>query len=86
MCFDTSRIETLQNCRYVLKFSFICTKRILKISFIRINCTFSTFWQQQIQKFCPDTPIILVGCKNDLRWVRLIYLANCFLLTANGVQ
>ena len=50
LCYDITRLETLQHCR--------------------------TFWHQQILKFCPDTPIILVGCKNDLRWVRIV--CNCF--------
>ncbi|CAN7990351.1 unnamed protein product, partial [Ixodes hexagonus] len=26
-----------------------------------------TVWYPEIRRFCPDTPIILVGCKNDLR-------------------
>lgn len=26
-------------------------------------------WYQEIRKFCPDTPVILVGCKNDLRYM-----------------
>jgi len=31
------------------------------------NCR--NLWQQQIKQFCPDTPIMLVGCKNDLRYM-----------------
>jgi len=31
------------------------------------NCR--TMWYQQIRKFCPQTPIILVGCKNDTRFI-----------------
>lgn len=26
-------------------------------------------WYPEIRKFCPDTPVILVGCKNDLRYM-----------------
>ena len=26
-------------------------------------------WHQQIRRFCPNTPIILVGCKNDTRFI-----------------
>ncbi|KAI2797416.1 Rho- BTB domain-containing protein 1 [Blomia tropicalis] len=29
------------------------------------NC--KTVWYPEIRKFCPNTPIVLVGCKNDLR-------------------
>jgi len=28
-----------------------------------------TMWYHQIRKFCPQTPIILVGCKNDTRFI-----------------
>ena len=28
-----------------------------------------TMWHQQIRRFCPNTPIILVGCKNDTRFI-----------------
>eukprot|EP00095_Tigriopus_kingsejongensis_P009866 maker-scaffold757_size101632-snap-gene-0.20 protein:Tk09866 transcript:maker-scaffold757_size101632-snap-gene-0.20-mRNA-1 annotation:"hypothetical protein DAPPUDRAFT_225906" len=31
------------------------------------NCR--DMWHQQIKKFCPNTPIILVGCKNDVRFM-----------------
>ena len=26
-------------------------------------------WHHQIRRFCPQTPIILVGCKNDTRFI-----------------
>ena len=26
-------------------------------------------WYHQIRRFCPNTPIILVGCKNDTRFI-----------------
>ena len=26
-------------------------------------------FQFQIKKFCPNTPILLVGCKNDVRFI-----------------
>ena len=26
-------------------------------------------WYHQIRRFCPQTPIILVGCKNDTRFI-----------------
>ena len=26
-------------------------------------------WFPEIRRFCPDTPVILVGCKNDLRFL-----------------
>ena len=26
-------------------------------------------WIHQIRRFCPQTPIILVGCKNDTRFI-----------------
>ncbi|XP_046908327.2 rho-related BTB domain containing isoform X1 [Dermatophagoides farinae] len=31
------------------------------------NC--KTVWYPEIRKFCPNTPIVLVGCKNDLRYM-----------------
>uniref|UniRef100_A0A0K2VAD6 BTB domain-containing protein n=1 Tax=Lepeophtheirus salmonis TaxID=72036 RepID=A0A0K2VAD6_LEPSM len=31
------------------------------------NCR--EMWYQQIRKFCPNTPVILVGCKNDVRFI-----------------
>ncbi|XP_026475203.1 rho-related BTB domain-containing protein 2 isoform X2 [Ctenocephalides felis] len=31
------------------------------------NCR--SMWYQEIRKFCPQTPILLVGCKNDLRYM-----------------
>lgn len=31
------------------------------------NCR--DMWIQQIRRFCPNTPIILVGCKNDVRFL-----------------
>ena len=29
------------------------------------NC--KAMWYPEIRRFCPQTPVILVGCKNDLR-------------------
>ncbi|KAL1137900.1 hypothetical protein AAG570_009595 [Ranatra chinensis] len=31
------------------------------------NC--KAMWYPEIRKFCPQTPVILVGCKNDLRFM-----------------
>ena len=31
------------------------------------NCR--EMWYHQIKRFCPHTPIILVGCKNDVRFM-----------------
>lgn len=31
------------------------------------NCR--AMWYPEIRRFCPDTPVILVGCKNDLRYM-----------------
>eukprot|EP00091_Calanus_sinicus_P002472 TRINITY_DN12507_c0_g1_i1.p2 TRINITY_DN12507_c0_g1~~TRINITY_DN12507_c0_g1_i1.p2 ORF type:complete len:159 (-),score=26.79 TRINITY_DN12507_c0_g1_i1:907-1383(-) len=31
------------------------------------NCR--SMWYHQIRRFCPNTPIILVGCKNDTRFI-----------------
>lgn len=31
------------------------------------NC--KLVWLPEIRKFCPNTPIVLVGCKNDLRYM-----------------
>ncbi|XP_076354179.1 rho-related BTB domain-containing protein 1-like isoform X2 [Tachypleus tridentatus] len=31
------------------------------------NC--KVMWYPEIRKFCPHTPIVLVGCKNDLRYM-----------------
>jgi Rho-related BTB domain-containing protein 1/2 len=28
-----------------------------------------SLWLEEIRRFCPDTPVILVGCKNDLRYM-----------------
>ena len=30
---------------------------------------FRSMWYHQIRRFCPNTPIILVGCKNDTRFI-----------------
>ncbi|XP_023325369.1 rho-related BTB domain-containing protein 2, partial [Eurytemora carolleeae] len=41
------------------------------------NCR--TMWYPQIRRFCPNTPILLVGCKNDTRFIYKDdqYLAYC---------
>ena len=41
------------------------------------NCR--VMWYPEIRKFCPNTPILLVGCKNDLRYICKDeeYLAYC---------
>lgn len=31
------------------------------------NCR--AMWYPEIRRFCPETPVILVGCKNDLRYM-----------------
>ena len=31
------------------------------------NCR--QMWLPQIRRFCPNTPVILVGCKNDVRFI-----------------
>lgn len=31
------------------------------------NC--KVMWYPEIRRFCPQTPVILVGCKNDLRYM-----------------
>ncbi len=31
------------------------------------NCR--EMWYPQVRKFCPNTPVILVGCKNDVRFM-----------------
>lgn len=31
------------------------------------NC--KAMWYPEIRRFCPDVPVILVGCKNDLRYM-----------------
>jgi len=31
------------------------------------NCR--QIWYPEIRRFCPDTPVVLVGCKNDLRYM-----------------
>ncbi|KAF0312619.1 Rho-related BTB domain-containing protein 2 [Amphibalanus amphitrite] len=31
------------------------------------NCR--QIWYPEIRRFCPDTPVLLVGCKNDLRYM-----------------
>lgn len=31
------------------------------------NC--KMMWYPEIRRFCPDVPVILVGCKNDLRYM-----------------
>lgn len=31
------------------------------------NCR--AMWYPEIRRFCPQTPVILVGCKNDLRYM-----------------
>ena len=41
------------------------------------NCR--EMWYAQIKRFCPNTPVILVGCKNDLRFIHKdeTYLQMC---------
>ena len=39
------------------------------LSVISIYILFRTMWHHQIRRFCPQTPIILVGCKNDTRFI-----------------
>lgn len=31
------------------------------------NC--KMMWYPEIRRFCPDVPVVLVGCKNDLRYM-----------------
>lgn len=31
------------------------------------NC--KVMWYPEIRRFCPQTPVLLVGCKNDLRYM-----------------
>jgi GTPase SAR1 family protein len=31
------------------------------------NC--KAMWLPEIRRFCPNTPVLLVGCKNDLRFM-----------------
>lgn len=31
------------------------------------SCCFSPQWKGEIQEFCPNTKMLLVGCKSDLR-------------------
>lgn len=31
------------------------------------NC--KAMWYPEIRRFCPQTPVLLVGCKNDLRYM-----------------
>ena len=31
------------------------------------NCR--QIWYPEIRRFCPETPVLLIGCKNDLRYV-----------------
>ena len=46
---------------------------IHKLSRLDFTCPivsfYRTMWYHQIRKFCPQTPIILVGCKNDTRFI-----------------
>ena len=62
MCFDTGRITSLENCRYVTIIQLNLGNRVTDI-FCR------SMWYHQIRRFCPNTPIILVGCKNDTRFI-----------------
>jgi len=41
------------------------------------NC--KQMWLPQVRKFCPNTPILLVGCKNDVRYILHddLYLTYC---------
>ncbi|KAI8423255.1 hypothetical protein MSG28_014284 [Choristoneura fumiferana] len=41
------------------------------------NC--GAMWYPEIRRFCPNTPILLVGCKNDLRYMYRdeTYLSYC---------
>ncbi|KAG8038571.1 hypothetical protein G9C98_006267 [Cotesia typhae] len=35
------------------------------------NC--KRMWYPEIRRFCPQTPVLLVGCKNDLRYIVFTY-------------
>ena len=59
MCFDTGRITSLENCRLV---THLTQENMVII-------VFRSMWYHQIRRFCPNTPIILVGCKNDTRFI-----------------
>ncbi|KAK4817193.1 hypothetical protein QYF61_003586 [Mycteria americana] len=52
ICFDISRPETLDS--------------VLKKASVRETFEYRT-WKGEIQEFCPNTKMLLVGCKSDLR-------------------
>ncbi|NWZ09345.1 RND3 protein, partial [Agelaius phoeniceus] len=54
ICFDISRPETLDS---VLK----------KATFQQLTKLAILQWKGEIQEFCPNTKMLLVGCKSDLR-------------------
>ncbi|NXE69507.1 RND3 protein, partial [Calcarius ornatus] len=60
ICFDISRPETLDS---VLKKA----KKSQILSIPPINTLQFLQWKGEIQEFCPNTKMLLVGCKSDLR-------------------
>ncbi|NWV42222.1 RND3 protein, partial [Grantiella picta] len=59
ICFDISRPETLDS---VLK-----KARFIKPSDLNPQLLPIFQWKGEIQEFCPNTKMLLVGCKSDLR-------------------
>ena len=78
MCFDIGRkVRAIsQECANLIRTSnYYCND-----TFISFGGNHSTLfqsslencremWYHQIKHFCPNTPIILVGCKNDIRFM-----------------
>ncbi|EPY85183.1 rho-related GTP-binding protein RhoE-like protein [Camelus ferus] len=63
ICFDISRPETLDS---VLKKASAGEVTFDLNSGIEINAI-AVLWKGEIQEFCPNTKMLLVGCKSDLR-------------------
>lgn len=65
-----SIIDTQEYDRFLRYFSYpkvdvviICFSLVYKYSFEKVH----NFWFRELRKYCPNTPVLLVGTKSDLR-------------------
>jgi Ras homolog gene family, member A len=57
MCFAIDSRDSFDNVQDKVSLSYLCC----------LNCTNSWSWIIEMLKYCKGVPVILVGCKKDLR-------------------
>ena len=67
---------TIVNQAIHFKLSFTWNYVTVPLTFLFL---FRTMWYPQIRRFCPNTPILLVGCKNDTRLYIHIFIHSFIL-------